>query len=95
MQEHQLHMEYDSLITRLRLMGVRYVIDAAETLHVSDNQLVDFGWASEIGFKVFEEKRGQNRQAKEAMLRAARATLGLDPTAVIADQYWSPTDQKQ
>ena len=94
-QEDQLHTEYDSLITRLRLMGVRDVIDAAETLHVRDNQLVDLGWASDIEFKVFEEKREQNRRAKEAMLGAARATLGLEPMAVIADQYWSPTEQKQ
>jgi hypothetical protein len=101
-RENLLHTEYDSLITRLRLMAATDVVDAAETLHVSDNQLLDLSWASDAPasdteFNIFEEKREQNRQAKEHMLRAARATLGLDPAAVIADQYWgrSPGEQEQ
>jgi hypothetical protein len=92
-RESVLHTEYDSLITCLRLMATTDVINAAETLHVSDNQLLTLGWASDARasateFNLFEEKREQNRRAKEDMLKAARASLGLDPAAVIADQYW-------
>jgi hypothetical protein len=101
-REDQLHAEYDSLITRLRLLAAGDVVDAAETLHVRDNQLVDLGLASDAEasdseFNVFEEKREQDRQAKEDMLRAARASLGLDPAVVIGDQYWSrsATEQQQ
>jgi hypothetical protein len=99
-RQERLHAEYDSLITRLRLLAARDVVDAAETLHVLDNQLVDLALtndatASDTEFNIFEEKREQNRQAKEQMLRAARATLGLDTAAVIADQYWGRSPEEQ
>jgi hypothetical protein len=92
-RQEQLHTEYDSLITRLRLLAASEVVDAAETLHVVDNQLVDLGLASDAAasvteFNVFEEKREEDRRAKEDMLKAARASLGLSPAAIIADQYW-------
>jgi hypothetical protein len=92
-RQEQLHTEYDSLITRLRLLAGSGVVEAAETLHVVDNQLVDLGLASDAAasdteFNVFEEKREEDRRAKEDMLKAARASLGLDPAAIIADQYW-------
>src|SRR5262249_48170867 len=50
-QEDQLHTEYDSLITRLRLMGVRDVIDAAETLHVRDTS-----WWTSAGLQTSSSK---------------------------------------
>jgi hypothetical protein len=98
-RQEQLHTEYDSLITRLRLLAATEVVDAAETLHVLDNQLVDLALASDATasdaeFNIFEDKREQNRQAKEHMLRAARATLGLNTAAVIADQYWAGSPVK-
>jgi hypothetical protein len=53
--------------------------EAAEKLHVRDNQLVDLGVASDAAvsdtdFEVFEAKHQQNRRAKEDMVKAARAT---------------------
>ena len=92
-QEDLIHTEYDSLITRLRLLAAKGAVEAAEILHSRDNELVNLGLmsdgaASDADFDIFERKRDQNRRAKEDMLSAARVTLGLDPVVTIADRYW-------
>jgi hypothetical protein len=87
------HTEYDSLITRLRLLAAKGAVEAAEILHSRDNKLVDLGLmsddpVSDTDFDIFEEKREQNRRAKADMLITARVTLGLDPVVTIDDRYW-------
>jgi hypothetical protein len=95
-EEYALHLEYDSMLTRVRLLAAANVVAAAEKLHLYDNELVELAdlktdqKPSETDVSAFEGKREQNRRAKQHMLSAARATLGLDPAAPIGDSYWEP-----
>jgi hypothetical protein len=61
------------------IIGRQGAVEAAEILHSRDNELVDLGLMSDgpadTDFDIFEEKREQNRRAKEDMLSAARVTL--------------------
>jgi hypothetical protein len=91
--EWLLHQEYDGLLTSLRLLGVSEMVHAAEVLHKRDQELVVLALRSEevvtdIDFETFERKREENRQAKQSMLDAARASLGLDAAAPIDDIFW-------
>jgi hypothetical protein len=93
-EEWLLHQEYDGLLTRLRLLGVSDIVHSAEILHKRDQELVELALRSEevvtdIDFETFERKREENRQAKNSMLDAARATLGLDAAAPIDDVFWA------
>ena len=92
--EWRSHEEYDGLLTRMRLLGAGAVVQAAEPLHGCDQELIKLGLgtdeaASDADFDFFEEKREQDRKAKLDMLHAARATLGLEPAAPIAEQIWA------
>jgi hypothetical protein len=93
-------LEYDSMLTRVRLLAAANVVDAAERLHLYDNELVELAdlktdqKPSEADVSAFEGKREQNRRAKQDMLSAARATLGLDPAAAIGDSYWGTSPEE-
>lgn len=68
-------------------------MEAAETLHSRHSKLVDLGLASDdpvsdTDFNLFEEKRKENRRAREEMLSEARSSLGLGRAATIDDHYW-------
>jgi hypothetical protein len=99
-EEYALHLEYDSMLTRVRLLAAANVVDAAERLHLYDNELVELAdlktdqKPSEADVSAFEGKREQNRRAKQDMLSAARATLGLDPAAAIGDSYWGTSPEE-
>jgi hypothetical protein len=98
-EEYSLHLEYDSMLTRLCLLATANVVDAAERVHLYDNELVELAELktdqkpSEADVNAFEEKREQNRRAKQDMLSAARATLGLDQAAPIGDSYWGTSPE--
>jgi hypothetical protein len=97
--EWELHLEYDSLLTRIRLVSDDDVVRASEALHDSDQKLVELSLrsdapATDFDWNVFEEERERNRQAKEAMLNAARATLGFAQTARIGDAFWQPSAER-
>jgi hypothetical protein len=51
--------------------------------------------ALDSDWNTFEEERERNRQAKEALLNAARATLGFDPSALIDDVFWEPGQPRE
>jgi hypothetical protein len=92
-EESELHLEYDSLFTRIRLLGNGDVVHASETLHTSDQELVQLGLrsdapATDSDSDTFEIERQRNRRAKETLLNAARATLGFEPAAPIDDVFW-------
>jgi hypothetical protein len=92
-EEWELHLEYYSLLTRIRLLSDGDVVHAAEALHESDQKLVELSLrsdapATDSDWYAFEEERERNRQAKEAMLNAARATLGFNPAVPIGDAFW-------
>jgi hypothetical protein len=92
-EESELHLEYDSLLTRIRLLGNGDVVAASERLHASDQELVQLSLRSDApatasDCDTFEKERQRNRQAKEALLKAARETLGFEPTAPIDDLFW-------
>jgi hypothetical protein len=40
-EEYALHLEYDSMLTRVRLLAAANVVAAAERLHLHDNELVE------------------------------------------------------
>ena len=97
-EEWLLHQEYDGLLTSLRLLGVSEMVHAAETLHKRDQELVVLALRSEeavtdIDFETFERKREENRQAKQSMLDAARASLALDAAAPIDDIFWGRANE--
>ena len=94
-EEWELHLEYASLLTRIRLLSDGPEVHASEALHVSDQKLVQLSLrsdapATDSDWDAFEEERERNRHAKEAMLNAARATLGFHPAAQIGDAFWEP-----
>lgn len=92
-EEWELHLEYDSLLTRIRLLSDDHVVDVSEALHDSDQKLVELSLrsvdpATDSDWEAFKEEHERNRQAKLAMLKAARKTLGFVETARIGDGFW-------
>jgi hypothetical protein len=64
-EEYALHLEYDSMLTRVRLLAAANVVAAAERLHLHDNELVELADLKTdlkplvADVSAFEEKRSK------------------------------------
>jgi len=92
-EESELHLEYDSLFTRIRLLGNGDVVHASETLHTSDQELVQLGLRSDApttdsDSDTFEMSASEIAKRKRPCLTPQGQLSDSSRQAPIDDVFW-------